>query len=351
MNNLINNAANDATGEFTGTLENASVSEDFPVFNCGSCQSKEWTVYILPSHCGEGTVWDSLLQTCIAVCPPADTTVVLTPSCGEGTVWDPILEECIVAIPADINFDGCVTVNDLLELLAVHGTCPPYPEWPDEPNDNVWNCGDAIEHYGYAYETVLIGDQCWFAENVRYVPHITPGTEISYDVPHVYIYGYNGTDSNEAIATSEYLLYGALYNHKALLELDICPTDWSIPTDTQFVQFELAVGMPVDQAWLDNTWRGEQAGLVKSIAWDGSNDFGFNAVPAGYKNDNSTAGSYAQVGTSAYFWTTSAGLESSSTQGNINQTGMEHSLFSNEVGIARNISNRRHGFSVRCLRN
>ena len=41
--------------------------------------------------------------------------------CGQGTVWDESLGVCVVALPTDANFDGCVGINDLLELLAFYG--------------------------------------------------------------------------------------------------------------------------------------------------------------------------------------------------------------------------------------
>ena len=55
----------------------------------------------------------------------------------------------------------------MLNLLANFGTCPPIPEWPDEPTDTTWACGDPVTYWDYDYATVLIGDQCWFAENLR----------------------------------------------------------------------------------------------------------------------------------------------------------------------------------------
>ena len=73
--------------------------------------------------CAEGTVWDSMLQMCIpdyAAYP-----------CGEGTVWDPNEEECVITVPSDTDFDGCVSMTDLLDLLTVFGTCPEVePEHP-----------------------------------------------------------------------------------------------------------------------------------------------------------------------------------------------------------------------------
>lgn len=43
--------------------------------------------------------------------------------CNDGTHWDEPTQTCIVTLPADINFDGCVQLNDLLDLLAGYGNC------------------------------------------------------------------------------------------------------------------------------------------------------------------------------------------------------------------------------------
>lgn len=43
--------------------------------------------------------------------------------CNNGTHWDENSQTCIVSEPADINFDGCVQLNDLLDLLSSYGNC------------------------------------------------------------------------------------------------------------------------------------------------------------------------------------------------------------------------------------
>ena len=61
---------------------------------------------------------------------------------------------CVKMNPADINFDGCVQLNDLLDLLSAYGDCG--------AEESAWQCGDPLEYQGYDYETVQIGEQCWF---------------------------------------------------------------------------------------------------------------------------------------------------------------------------------------------
>ena len=48
---------------------------------------------------------------------------VLANLCGPGTLWDDTAQQCIVTNPSDSNFDGCVQLSDLLDLLASYGLC------------------------------------------------------------------------------------------------------------------------------------------------------------------------------------------------------------------------------------
>jgi hypothetical protein len=43
--------------------------------------------------------------------------------CDEGTVWNVESQKCIVLYPSDSNFDGCVDLDDLLDLLVDYGIC------------------------------------------------------------------------------------------------------------------------------------------------------------------------------------------------------------------------------------
>ena len=46
-----------------------------------------------------------------------------TDMCGPGTHWDGDLNHCVVTLQMDGNFDGCVSMSDLLDLLSSFGTC------------------------------------------------------------------------------------------------------------------------------------------------------------------------------------------------------------------------------------
>ena len=240
-----------------------------------------------------------------------------TAPCGQGTVWDPVNEECIIAIPADLNYDGCVTVNDLLVLLAVHGTCPPYPEWPDEPTDTTWTCGDPLTYWDYDYATVLIGDQCWFAENLRTdqyangdsIPSGLTDAEWANTISGATaIYGEGSSncgdmspdiDACDELQSLEY--YGRLYNGYSVNdERGLCLEGWHVSTDGDWTILENHVAA--------QGFAGMEGSALKSTTgWynngNGTDEFGFSALPGGYRS-NVTSGNYIHAGLVGHWWST-----------------------------------------------
>ena len=259
--------------------------------------------------------------------------------CDEGTSWDEVTQTCIITNPTDSNLDGCTDLNDLMDLLAAYGDCAV----------SEFTCGDPLEYQGYDYETVQIGEQCWFAENCRFLPAVSSGTANSLESPHAYVYDYTGSDVGEALTLENYNTYGALYNFVAVEQWELCPVGWSVPSDDQFIQLEISAGLNSEEAESTGL-RGSQGSDLKSLIWGGTDVLGFGAIPAGYKNDVSNLQSFNQIHDACYWWTSSPSIIEASSQGTIEQTAMEHSLFSDEEGIAREVSNRRHGLSARCVK-
>ncbi len=295
------------------------------------------------SLCGENTIWNSTLQQCVGVIQTPDSIVVLIPSCGEGTVWDPVNEECIIAIPADLNYDGCVTVNDLLVLLAVHGTCPPYPEWPDEPNDTTWTCGDSLTYWDYDYATVLIGDQCWFAENLRTTVYVNGDL-----IPAGLTGGeWNSTTggatafyANDASSLED---FGRLYNWYAVNDMrGLCPSDWHVPSDEEFMTLEMELGMSETDAnsigWYRGTDEGAQlkASASDSPSWNGTNTSGFHGLSGGQRFGGGNFGDDPFC----LWW---SGTDSSGS-------AWSRILSSTYLTVKRDLVPSNHGLSVRCLK-
>jgi uncharacterized protein (TIGR02145 family) len=289
---------------------------------------------------------------CISI---ADTVFIepeaCAPSCGEGTVWDPVNEECIIAIPADLNYDGCVSVNDLLVLLAVHGTCPPIPEWPDEPTDNTWTCGDSLTYWDYAYATVLIGDQCWYAENLRTALYsngdsilagLTDGEWTSTNGGATTIYGEGSSgcltyspsiDDCDELASLN--TYGRLYNWFAVDDTrGLCPVGWHVPAAGEWNDLESYIS--------NQGFEGiEGAALKAENGWNNSgngfDEYGFTGRPGGFRHREN--GQFVEGGNTGYFL--------SST---LNTSASYRRLFSGSSTIIVSSSWPRSGLSVRCLK-
>ena len=269
--------------------------------------------------------------------------------CGPGTMWDESVQLCVVANPSDTDFDGCVSMTDLLDLLTVFGTC----------NEVPWSCGDPLEYQGYDYETVQIGEQCWFAENLRaedyrngdVIPAVLNDEEWSSTTSGALaVFGSEGSycqhyspELNPCSPMESLGAYGRLYNWYAVDDSrEICPSGWHVPTDSEWVEVELVWGMSIDDA---NSigWRGTDEGseAKTTFGWynngNGSNLQGFAVPPGGYRFDD---GSFYSAGSNGYLWS------SSPVGGESWFRGFSYLYDS----IERHKLSQRLGFSVRCLK-
>ena len=132
-----------------------------------------------------------------------------------------------------------------------------------------------LTYQDYTYDLVAIGEQCWFAENLRNT-HYANGDEIPEELD-------NGvwsttTDGAHSVFNEAHLAdYGRLYNWFAVDdERGLCPTDWHVSTDVDFIELEMELGMSEPEA---NHWgyRGTDQGThlksssADSPPWNGSN--------------------------------------------------------------------------------
>ncbi len=225
--------------------------------------------------------------------------------CGENTIWCESLEICIpfISCPADLTYDQSVGVNDLLTFLISYGEgCEEYEILPDcEVTYSPWMCGDLIEHEGYDYSTVQIGEQCWFSENCRYLPEVSPSSEGSDTDPYFYVYGYEGTDASAAMSTAYYETYGALYNWPAVMANGgslLCPSGWHMPSDGEFTELtdflggEGVAGGKMKEAGYEH-WNSSNTGATNSSGWTG--------LPGGYRY----SGGFDNNGYYGYWWSAS----------------------------------------------
>ena len=211
-------------------------------------------------------------------------------------------------------------------------TCPPYYGF----------CLNPVSYQGYDYATVLIGEQCWFAENLR-SENYKNGDAIPAGLSNsdwesttfgaVAVYG----ESASNLET-----YGRLYNWYAVNDdRGLCPSGWHVPKDGEWMEMEIALGMSEVEA-SSTGWRGTNQGtqMKSDFGWNfggnGTNSSGFSGLPGGGRYYN---GSYINSGYNGYWW-------SSSPDGS-NAWG--RNLDYDYESVIRNGNNRNYGFSVRCI--
>ena len=170
------------------------------------------------------------------------------------------------------------------------------------------SCGDPLSFHGYAYQTVEIGEQCWFAENLRSTQFLNgdpiPLATSSSDQTGIWygLYGFteftegfrctnsssfNACEPNGAAAD----VFGNLYGGQTSIDpRGLCPSGWHVSRDEDWNEllnllYDDGVGDP-------------SAALRSSSYWfngfQGIDSYGFNALPAGtgHFNDYEGAGAY-----------------------------------------------------------
>jgi uncharacterized protein (TIGR02145 family) len=209
---------------------------------------------------------------------------------------------------------------------------------------------------GNVYKTVKICNQVWMAENLacRHYRNGSPIFNAIYEadwdnLKQSQTGGYCSYTNNDALIDP----YGCLYNWYAVVDSrNIAPEGWHVPTDTDWKELELCLGM--DASILDYlNWRSSdlsEGGKLKeagTVHWlspnDGAtNESGFTALPSGFR-DPSVYGSsgFTDLGFRAYFW---------SSDGNESWSAWFRCVAYNETGIYRSAYNKNNGFSVRLIK-
>jgi len=202
---------------------------------------------------------------------------------------------------------------------------------------------------GNIYNTVLINSQCWMKENLN-VGALVDGGNYQTDNGVIEKYCYNNDTANCNT-------YGALYQWSEMMQYvtqqgtqGICPAGWHIPTDQEwkmlegYVDSQYPIGDPI---WDSKGFRGYDAGenLKAQNGWndngDGTNIFGFSALPGGMRRYN---GSFGSMGDWAYFWS------STNTEEDANVI-LYRGINNNSSEVTRETQFEVLGRSVRCVKN
>ncbi|PLX21473.1 hypothetical protein C0584_02550 [Candidatus Parcubacteria bacterium] len=200
-------------------------------------------------------------------------------------------------------------------------------------SDPTFACGEICGYDGQGYDTVQIGSQCWFRENLNVGTRINIASNQSYGNGIVEKWCYNDLESGCDTYGGYYIWNEALQAASGEGVQGICPSGWHIPTDAEATTLSSAV--------IPGTCSGTFTGY-------------YSCSPAGYnlKSNSQTTFSFllsgskwlssiSSVGIRGYFWT-SSGTAS---------LPYYRKLENIESGIYRNSGSGSAGYSVRCIRN
>jgi len=207
--------------------------------------------------------------------------------------------------------------------------------------------GTVTDIDGNIYQTITIGSQVWMAENLKVthfqngdiIPNVTDSSAWSDRLTGAYCNYIN--DENNANT------YGRLYNWHAIDDSrNIAPEGWHVPTDEEWNQLEIFLGMDPGQADEVGMRGGDVGGKLKETGYShwvnpnegATNECGFSALPGGLRVDN---GHFQGKGFEAFFWT--------STERDSDHAWHRFLTYAFSSVMRGNYSKRR-GFSVRCVR-
>ena len=192
---------------------------------------------------------------------------------------------------------------------------------------------------------VTIGTQVWATVNLDVttyrdgttIPQVTDPTQWSNLTTGAWCYYNNNSSSGTT--------YGKLYNWYAVAGIHdadpntpnkvLAPTGWHLPTDAEWTTLTNTLG--------GTTVAGGKLKATGTSLWDtpntdATNSSGFSGLPGGHRDNY---GTFTYVGTYGYWW--------SSSQGNISSAWLRYLAWNFGDAVSFN-GNKRHGFSVRCLR-
>jgi uncharacterized protein (TIGR02145 family) len=252
-----------------------------------------------------------------------------------------------------------VTAYDGTEWSLIVG--PNGPEWQQSSGPGGLNMNfscpgvPTVTYGGQTYNTVQIGSQCWFKENLN-IGTMILGANDQTNNSILEKYCYNNLPANCDTFGGLYQWAEAVQYQNGASNISspspafsgnvkgMCPTGWHVPSDGEWCTLTTFLDSTVNCS--ATGWSGTNAGgKMKSTSnlWNSpnsgaTNSSGFSGLPGEYRSFN---GSFGILGGSTYFWPSSEFSNS--------MVFPRHLRFDNS-SIYRGLSIKVDGYSVRCLK-
>lgn len=202
-----------------------------------------------------------------------------------------------------------------------------------------------IDAHNRSYKIVKIGTQMWMAENLAYLPSVSPPYESSNSGKYYYVYNYYGSNTTEAKTKGNYITYGVLYNWPSAMNGEsssssnpsgvqgICPPGWHLPSIPEWGTLITHLGGEDNAGGKLKSKTGWNAPNVGAV-----NEKGFSALPGGTIFEDTFWDEFYL----GEFWSASV---------NDNLYPLNYYLSYNNSSLQRGSKTRNTGLSVRCISN
>ena len=193
------------------------------------------------------------------------------------------------------------------------------------------------------YGTVKIGEQVWMSENLKATQY-SDGTDIPLVADDVAWADNSGPAYCWYDDDPQSEDRGALYNWYTVETRKLCPSGWIVPSDQEWMQLEIYLGMDENTANLGNFRGTNEGGMLKSTTlWlapneGATNEILFSALPTGRRGYQ---GEFFGQNEYTYFWASDAapGAEP-----------FRRHLSTNRGTISRTAAYKNSGFAIRCVK-
>ena len=208
-------------------------------------------------------------------------------------------------------------------------------------------CQDGIESVlwdGHGYGVVQISGQCWFSENLRST-HYSNGDEL-FNLQESDVWSDNESGGYSILHDQDlnFENFGYLYNGQAVMDQrGICPSGWHVPTDADWGELEIHLGMPESELF-DTGNRGGDANVGGHLRGFGywlndintTDSVGFSALPSGYRDPT---GGFIEPNSWGLWWTSE--LQDGMFIVRRNHVG--------DSGVGRLLVDPNNGYALRCV--
>ena len=226
--------------------------------------------------------------------------------------------------------------------------------------------GSPVTYGGETYQTVVIGNQTWFANNLNY--DVTGskcygegGDALVYDEATGSL-GFKTLSSAEIQANCS--KYGRLYDWSTAMNIDasyngsywggsdvehqgICPVGWHIPSDAEWTTLANDVGSNAGTKLRSSTyWNSYYGDDEDIIAITGTDDVGFSALPGGFCCAD---GNFILAGFTGSWWSTTEETDDDRFFSYDRYMGFIPGLEGYDENVRRSSDNRYGLHSVRCV--